>query len=292
MTGLVAALALSLTLAPAQAEMPPLKWKLKEGDTFFVRTTLKSKQTITIAAQDQEQTTTHARVDQFKVTKAAADGYTMERTAVQSATESGSLVDGLEDFDKAVVGAPLTLTLDGNLKVKKADGVTDMAKKLTAGNPAFKPLADGLFSEAAVKKGAEDLFARGPKKAVKVGEEWKATEVTPMPAGPLTSRLVFKYAKSKDGTEEVTFTGKAKLAPPEKKTEGALSKVVKSTVKSDKHAGSFQFDSKTGRLKQGDEEFALTGELTYSYSGSEIDAEMKAAVTTKVEVFDKNPVKP
>ncbi|QEL15752.1 DUF6263 family protein [Limnoglobus roseus] len=291
MTGLIAALAVSLALSPGQVDGDLLKWKLKEGETFYVRSTNATDQTISVGGQNQEQKTEHTSVDAYKVTKATADGYTLEITTLQSTTETNIALGGLGSFDKDMVGEKLTVTLDKDFKVKTVKGVDALLKKLTDGTPAAKALTDSVISEGTLKKAVQDLFRSGPGKPAKVGDEWKADETTPLgTSGELTAKMDFKYAGTKDGVEEVTFTGKAKLSPPKETPADAMFKTVKSDIKSDKYTGTSRFDSKVGRLKQTEELLTLKGTMTIAAGGMEVEVDVASKATSKVEVFDKSPI--
>lgn len=289
MTGLVA-LSVALALSPGQAEPASLTWKLKEGQTFYVRTTNATTQTVSVAGQSQEQKTEHTSVDAYKVAKATADGYVLECTTLQSTTDTNILPDGLGSFDKDMQGAKLTFTLDKTFQVTKVDGVPEVLKKLTAGNPGVKPLTDSFISEGTIKKAVADLFRVGPGKPATVGDTWKAEETTPLgTSGELVAKMDFKYAGSKDGVDEVTFDGKAKYNPP-KKAAADGAKIVKADLTSDKYTGTIRFDRTAGRLKASEDALTMKGTLTIAIGGMEVDADVTTVATSKAEVFDKSPI--
>jgi hypothetical protein len=293
MIGFAATLTLALALAPAQTDGVLLRWKLKEGDTFYSKTATVMEQTVTAMGRDIEQKQDQTTVHRFKVLKASAKGFTVEQTILQSITESNIAPGGLGDLDKKLRGSTFTVELDADLKVTKVTGVAEMVKKLGEDNPLLKQVLEGMLNENLLKKGIEDVFRCGPDKAVKLNDTWKRDETLPLgPLGEMAMKLDFKLANSKDGTEQVTYSGEAKYGPPkEANGGGALPFTVsKANLKTDKFAGTMTFDSKAGRLKESKVEMNLSGTMTVKVGELEVDMDLKQKLTTSSTITDKNPV--
>lgn len=291
MTGFVATLALALVASPGQADGVSLQWKLKDGDTFYTKTTTNLEQTIAVMGnnidQKQDQTTVH----RYKVLKAGAGGYTVEQTVLQALTESNLPNVNFGDIDKKMKGAKLTVTMDDKFKVTKLEGVSDLAKKFGDENPIVKQVLAGVLNEEVLKKGVEDLFRAGPDAPVKVGDGWKRDETIPLgPLGEMAMKMNYKLEKSKDGLAEVSYTGDAKYAPPKESAEGLPFTISKADLKTDKFSGTTVFDSKAGRTKETKMEMNTSGTMTAKVGEAEFAMDLKQKLVSKTEVTAKNPV--
>jgi hypothetical protein len=291
MTGFVATLALALVASPGQADGVSLKWTLKAGDTFYAKTTTNLEQTIVAMGnnidQKQDQTTVH----RYKVLAADKDGYKLEQTILQAVTESNLPGVDFADLGKKMKGAVFTITMNDKFKVTKMEGVADLAKKLGDDNPILKQVLAGIMNEEVLKRTVEDVFGSGPDKPVKVGDTWKQDETFPLgPIGEMAVKMSYKLEKSKDGVEEIAFTGDAKYSPPKEAAEGLPFTISKADLKTDKFAGTTLFDSKAGRTKETKAEMNMSGSMTVKVGEAEIGMDLKQKLTTKTEVTDKNPV--
>ncbi len=292
MTAFTATFALALSLAPSQADGVLLRWKLKDGDTFYAKTVSTMEQTATAMGRDIEQKQEQTLVHRYKVLKASDMGYTVEQAIVQSITESNIAPGGLGDLDKKLKGATVTVELDANLKVTKVSGVAEMVKKLGEDNPLLKQVLAGMFTDELVKKGIEDVFRCGPDKAVKVDDTWKREEAIPLgPLGEMTMKFDFRFAKSKEGVEEITYGGEAKYGPPKQAAGGVLPfTVAKADLKTEKFTGTLLFDSKAGRTKENKIEMTIAGTMTVKVGELELDMDLKQKLATKTTISEKSPV--
>jgi hypothetical protein len=291
MTGFVTTLTVALALSSGQADGVALRWKLKEGDTFYVKQTDTMEQTVGVLGQNQEQKTDSTTVSRFKVTKADAAGYTLEQTILDSVTETNVIPGGLGDFDKKIKGTTFTVTLDKDFKATKIDGVSAAFDKVVQDNPAVKPIVASILHDETVKKAVQDLFRVGPDKAVKVGDAWKVDEVAPLGAsGELATELAFKLATAKDGVAEVAYTGTAKFSPPKEPSPDVPFTITKADFKSDKFTGTIKFDTKAARMTASESTMTLAGTMTLKVGEMELAADIKSKATSKTEILDKNPV--
>lgn len=291
MPGLFTTIALALTITSGQSNGVLIRWKLKEGETFYAKTESKLEQTITAMGQNidqkQEQTTVH----RYKVLKASEQGYTIEQTILQSITESNVVPGGLGELDKKMKGATFTAELDKEFKVQKVTGVGKLVEKLSEENPMMKQLLAGILNDDIVKRSLEDLFRCGPDKPIQVDQSWKRDETIPLgPIGEMSMTMEHKLAKSMDGLEEITFTGDAKFSPPKQAAAGLPFTISKVNLKSDQLKGKMMFDSKIGRAKETTLEMKLAGSMTVKVGELELDMDLSQKMTTKSTLSDKNPV--
>ena len=291
MTGFVATLALALTIAPGQSDGVLLRWKLKEGDTFYAKSVSNMEQTVTAMGRDIDQKQDQTTVNRFKVLKASDKGYTVEQTILQSITESNIAPGGLGDLDKKMKGATFTIEMDEKFKATKVTGVNDLVKKIGEDNPMLKQILSGMLNDEMMKKAAEDVFRCGPDKAVKVGDTWKRDETLPLgPLGEMSMKLEHKLVSSKDGTEEISFTGEAKYGAPKQAAEGLPFTIAKADLKTEKFSGTLTFDSKAGRSKESKIVMNLAGTMSVKVGEIEVDVDLKQKLTTTTTISEKSPV--
>jgi Family of unknown function (DUF6263) len=188
-------------------------------------------------------------------------------------------------------GATFTIEMDEKFKATKVSGMNELVKKLGEDNPLLKQILSGMLNDEMMKKSAEDVFRSGPDKAVKVGDTWKRDESMPLgPLGEMSMKLEHKLVSSKDGSEEVTFTGEAKYGAPKQAAEGLPFTVSKADLKTEKFSGTLTFDSKAGRVKQSKVIMNLSGTMTVKVGEIEVDMDMKQKLTTTTTISDKSPV--
>ncbi len=280
MLGLVALLA----GAAAPADPVPLKWKLKQGDEFYVRTVQEQQQTIGVLGMNKESTTTSTTVTRFKVTEAGDPGLTVEQTILKVDATG----DGAEQAGKAK-GATLTFKLDKDNNVTAVEGFDKYIEQIAGGNDQTAQAVKLALNEDTLKVAVEELFNPGPGKPVAAGDKW--TRETKLPLGPLGSFLLnARYTlDSLDGaTAKVSYDGDGTFTPG-KGGAGLPAEIVKGDLKADKYTGTLTFDTAAGRLRASTQEVNLGGALTLSANGMEIELTLKQQQKGTSTVTDKMP---
>ena len=270
--------------AAAPADPVPLKWKLKQGDEFYVRNVQEMQQTIGVLGMNKESSSTTTTVTRFKVTEAGDGGLTVEQTILKVDATG----EAAEKAGKAK-GATLTFKLDKDYKVTAVEGYDKYIEQIAGGNDQEAQVAKLAASEDTVKVSVEDLFSPGPGKPVKPGDKW--TRDTKLPLGPLGNfALAARYTlDSLDGpTAKVSYDADAVFTPG-KGGGGLPFEITKGELKADKYTGTLTFDTAAGRLRGTTQEVSLGGALTVSAGGMEIELTFKQQVKATGTVTDKMP---
>jgi len=250
----------TLALAAALAAPVPknagtdLKWRFTKGDTFYVTVTVDADSAVNglggggAAAQGS----TSAAVYVYKAAVTAADdkGATVEVEFLTCKTGSGGGGGAVQMVEqKGVAGKKVTLTLDKDHKVTKADGVAAL------GNAA------GMFGGEFVQGQMQDLLRAVPGKTLGKGETWKGEEQMPLTDGLVTKR-------SDRGTVAGTEDGLTKL---EVETDTSMSGGPKGgpvlDLKGDKGKRTILFDPKVGRVRKLEENYTVAGNLNLGGGG-------------------------
>lgn len=274
-------------LAPGQGD-EPLAWKLKKDDTFYVKTTNSIKQTVEVLNQkmnqDQEQTTYH----KYQVLSADKGGLVVEQT-IQKMEVKGEL-PGLGDFADKMKGVKLKFTFNAKQEVTKVEGYDKFLAAAAGDDDTAKGLLKLMFSEETIKMAAADVFGFLPGTAVKAGDKWKRDYKFALgPIGAFEMNAEYKLADRGDAGDRITWKADTKYTPPKGDADGGLPFTIsKGDLKADKFEGEYLFDAKAGRLKSGSTAAKMTGKLTVSAMGMDIEMELEQEMTTKTEVTESS----
>lgn len=284
-----AAVGLVVLLAGAASAADPvaLRWKLKTGDVFYVRSVQEMNQTIGVLGQNQEMNQTTTTVTKYEVVDAADGGLTVKQT-IHKVDIQGN-VPGVEGQADKMKGATLTFKLDKDMKVAGVEGYDKYIEQVSGGDENTAKVIKAASSEENVKVTVEDLFNPGPGKPVKAGDKW--TRDTKMPLGPLgTFSLAARYTlDSLDGaTAKVVYDADATFTAG-KGGDGLPFQITKGELKADKYDGTLSFDTAAGRLKDTSQSVKLGGSLTVSAMGNEIELTFKQELKATSTVTDKDP---
>jgi hypothetical protein len=289
-----------------------LKWKFKEGKTFYQTMTTTTKQTMKVmnndVTQTQEQTfhfswTPVKEKDNKWTIKQKIEGVKMNidiggSKIAYDSTKEGGASNPLGDFFKALVGSEFTLTLDmKTLKVTAVEGRKKFLEKLVAANPQMKPLLETILSEDALKEMAEPTFAVVPEKnkPVTKGQKWqKGTSLNMGPIGTYDNTYVYTYdGKNDKGLATIKVETTLKYKPPKESTgAGGLPFKIKSAdLKSTSASGTVTFNQEKGRVEKSTMKLNLSGKLSIEIGGQQTTVELSQTQESTVETTDTNPVK-
>jgi hypothetical protein len=278
---------LALAVA-APGDNHTIEWKLKEGDTFFNKTTVDMTQEIEFLGQKVEQQMTMKTVLRFKV-KSVKDGATVvEMTYLDNKIDAPGL-PGFNVGDK-LKNVTFTATLDKDRKVTKFEGYDKFLDALTDGDEDQKKLMKAMMPESAVRQMPAQMFAVGPGKPVAVGDTWKRDEKLALGAiGNIETKQDFKLTEVKD--DVATITEKADLTFKAGDGDAGLPfQIKKADLKVDKYTGTHKFDIKAGRAAESKVDMNMGGTMTIAAAGQEIDAKLAIKMTTVSVISDKNPI--
>jgi hypothetical protein len=279
-----ASLFLTTALAAGQADAP-LAWKLKEGDTFYVKTVSASKTTVEVQGmtneRDQDQTTCH----RYTVLSADAGGFVVEQTVQQA--DFKDMLPGLTDVARKLQGRKLIYTLNAKSEVTKVEGYDKVIDAIAGDDDALKKPLPGDPERGDDEGGVTDLFGFLPGKVAKVGDAWKRTHkfgLGPLGAFQLTTDLKLAATDPMAG-DRITWTAKAAYTAPDGGDDAGLPFTVsKADLTAEKFAGEYLFDATAGRLKSSTSGGKMSGKMTIAVMGQEVEMDLKQNVTITTTV--------
>jgi hypothetical protein len=294
-------LALLLTLAvlpgPARAQVK-LRWKFKEGDTFYVEEKVSTRQTVKVRGSAQVQQLEQTRVSRFKVLKAAADGGAVLEQKIESVkvTPYGAGIKADASSVRRMEGATFQITLDARQRVTRFEGYKKLIDALAKDNEDVAKVFRAVLTEQAVRRPVEALLGFTPEKPVARGQSWQVK--SDVPFGPLgTLHLVDTYTLQAEEQVEkdvvkVTVSSAATYSAPEGPAGGNFPfKVISGDVKVKEAKGSLLFNVATGRLVQREVQRVLRGVFTLAASEqTRIEEEVEQRQSSAARVLDNNPL--
>lgn len=284
MTRLLSLVIVLVAVAPvAQAdEAVELRWRFTKGQVLEYR--FRDQQVRTVAVGDEKLETTIDRDCewQWKVADIDAQGtatlehkFTSLKISHVSKDKDFELIydsskanESVDDekkkafalFDQIRLGTyRVKLTAEG--RIAEVYGLDKVIEETTAGENVGDLYAmhfrDGTFAWL-----LQRVLAPLPAKAVAIGAKWKTDAPESMPGfGKLrgaTETTLGKEVKVGDVVcRELTFTGSHSLEVDMKWANATLA----GTLKTEKMSGKSQFDAKAGRVRRGDADVELGGEL-------------------------------
>jgi hypothetical protein len=278
----------------AQAQMS-LRWKFKEGDTFFVEEKVSAKQTVKIRGSAERQELEQTKISRFKVLKATPDGGAILEQKIEAvrATPHGATAKADASVLRRFVGATFRITLDGRQRLTQLEGYKQLVEALARENADHAKLLRALLTEDSLRRPLEGLLAFAPEKPVAKGGTWtiKSTE----PFGPLgTLHLVDTYTLQGEEPAEkdavkVTVTTAATYTLPE---EGGVLrfKVLSGDVKVQEAKGSLLFNPTAGRLLRRETQRTLRAFLTIGLADQRLDMEVEQQQSITTRVLESNPL--
>src|SRR5262249_49578352 len=121
--------------APALGQEVTLKWKFKQGETFYVEDVLNSRQSMSVLGQQQEVEQKTTTVTSYTVKKVTSDQIVLDMKIEDVEVRSkGGLGGAFEKIMEKTRGATFTVTITPDGKVQKFEGFGDFAKKLVGGD--------------------------------------------------------------------------------------------------------------------------------------------------------------
>jgi len=279
---------ITVVLLAAHADTHTLKWKLNEGDVFYNKTTVSMKQTIEVMGQSIDQKMSIMTVLRFKVKSVKRGSTVVEMTYLKNEIDAQGLpgvnpVNNLKDVS-------FTATLNDKLEVTKLEGYDKFLEALGAGNEELGGLMKAMMPETAIQQMFGQTFVIGPPKPIAVGDQWDRTMKLAMgPLGSVKTKEVMKLESVKGDTATIGVKGELSFTPGEG-NGGLPFKITKAELTADKFEGTHRFNMTLGRLVESKVTMDMSGTMTVSAAGQEIDAKLKQETTTVSVITDKNPV--
>jgi hypothetical protein len=284
---------LVLGAAEAAQGQVQLRWRFKEGDTFFVEEAVAVKQTTKVMGNEEQHNLDVTRVSRFTVLK-AGEGQTVLEQKVETVkvTPGDGAKKGEADFLQKLEGAVFRITLGPTQHVAKFEGYQELINKLAQDKEVARMLRV-LLTEDTLRRTAEALLEFVPDKPVSPGGTWKA-KLT-MPFGPLGSldtvnTYTLQGKEKADGreAEKITVAAVVAYAPP-RVPSGLAFQITKGDIKAEEARGTIFFDEGAGRLVRSESRRRLKGTLTLSAMERTLDMDIDQEQTVKIRVLEKNP---
>jgi hypothetical protein len=279
--------------APAQVQV---RWKFKEGQTFYVEEKVHTRQTVkmpdTVLPQELDQT----RVSRFKVLKVTPDGGAVLEQKIESvqATPQGPGPKADASVLRHFRGAVFRITLDGKQRITRFEGYKALVEAVARDNPDAAKLLRQLLTPDNFQQPAAALLAFAPDRAVSKGDRWEVRSKIPFATfGTLdvteTYRLQGKEQGEK-GVVRVGITAAVSYAPP-KAVGGLPFKVTAGDVQVKESRGDLLFNVAAGKLVRRETKLALRGQFTLAYGTQRLDVEIEQQQSVTARVLDGNPLK-
>jgi len=179
---LLFALLPAVLLAPVPKDLEAqIKWRLAKGDVFYVAMDDRSGGTVTAKAGGMAQPPLQSQTDSAAVYKyevLAADGGKRVVKVTVMSFRVALVMDGkpLEAPKLEAGGATVTLTLDEQFAVTKAEGFKEFVEKLGGQAAAVW----GGDTEKGTVEGLRQVFAVVPPKGVNGGAKWEQKASYPL----------------------------------------------------------------------------------------------------------------
>lgn len=283
-----AATTFALFLTAAQGDTHTLKWKLKEGDVFYNKSTVDTDQNFEVEGTSTDQKMTVRSVLRFKVTSAKPGATVVEMTFLENKVDAPGLPG--KNAGNKLKDVTFTATLDDKMTVSKLEGYDQFLDAVSGGDEGQKKLMRAMMPETTIRQSFGQTFNISPEKPVAVGDRWERTDKMALgPLGSVETKSAFRLDSVKGDVATIAMTGDLKFKPGDGDA-GLPFKVTKADLKAENFTGTHRFDVKAGRLTDSKMEMTMAGTMTIEVAGKTIDARMRQKLTTTGVVTEKNPV--
>lgn len=295
--GGVLSLSLLATTAVAQVK---LEAKFEDGRKTVVHTTMKLKQTLTLAGMAQETESDRFVITSSQAGKRDADG----KLRIESKTDKLSVnmkIQGItvsfdsDDPNKKAENPllePLLQTLRVAAKIK-ATLIRDQSGKVIAVEGFDKAAGEvpaelrGDFNVDQVKKNANQELDFLPTEAVKIGDTWTKTTDLPLGGGQTMSLTTdYKYVgEAKEGDK--TFnkieskTTAVSLAIAENPNAQVKIRLTKSDLKPVDSTGTLLFDREAGQVHSLKGKLRVVGDLELEVNGTSYPGKLDLTIESE-----------
>jgi hypothetical protein len=306
---------LCLCAAAADAQTVTLRYRWTKGESRSYRVTTQTDSAITgMPAGRVTSSQTMTQVLTYLAEEVGPDGTTTLRQTFQSVrmenvnpngkfvidsavheTGQNPMVEGMRAVMAAMVGESVVIEMAPDGAVRKVDGASRIAEKITkvmAGDQAAAQVGQGLrtsLSDEALKTTLEQTFPRLSGPPIKVGDSWAGQIAMGNPAiGRITGRSTFTLKAiegSAPGTARiaVALVLRQDVVPP---PAGPAAMVM--TLGDAKGSGEMVFDVAAGRIQRSTMKTELPSTVVMTGpDGAPATMENKAATTMTMELIEK-----
>lgn len=291
---------LAVLTASLYAQEATLTWKLRPGEVFYLLSDTEVKTDTVIKDQTINQRMRLVMLYRYQVLEAPPNGYVLEQTVEDVATDSRDFLGGLA---LQMRGVKLKVHTDRNFKVTKLEGHAELAKRIGADDPVVgKPLQE-LMSESALREQIQAEFNFLPDKPVRRGDKWERQ--LQVPAGPLgiftlRQTLTYEGTETRDGKvlDRISAVATTTYAPPKPDAELPV-RVSKGELLASDWKGTHWFDREAGRLVSSEATARYKLRLTLTPAGTkpgqaglDFTMDMVQEVKTRAQMSTDRPQLP
>lgn len=302
-SALATVLCLSLGWAAAQEPSQPplsdnskvfLKWKFREGDTFYAVQNGTINQAMSLMGQDIEIKMKVQSVTRFRIKEVKKNATVIEMTLLKQKME----MDGPAGFPGVDIGEKLsnitfTFTVNDKMEVVKFEGYDKFLEALGGEDPMTAAMLRAMLPEATLKQSFGQTFSLAPDKPLAPGETWKHKDKMSLgPIGSLEIQSAYKLREVNGNLAKLSVTAEVKWTDSDAKMPQQFPfKVSGADIKSDKFDGTAVFNLDKGRLESVQMEMHIKGSLTVEVMNQKVDMDLKQQVRSEMKVVEKNPLK-
>ena len=300
---------LILAAVPAARAQVKLEYKFPEGQTLIYKTTVKLKQTLTLAGMEIPTETEQAIVTSRIIGKRAGDSTLPVQQKVDAIRAELTLPGGMQvvydskegeakidnqdlaflaDVFKFAGEAIYTVVLDGKNKVKAVEGTEKLLEKVEKLNPLVRDAIRARLSADRLKAEFEESHGNLPDVLARPGEPW---EKTVNMEGGIGQDLVLRKKYEYTGTEkkgdkvfDKIIVKTLEMTIKDDPNVQAPSKVTKSDLKVESSDGMILFDREAGCVVESRDKVHVKGTLTVSANGQEYPGEVDLTIETNQEL--------
>jgi hypothetical protein len=284
-------LLLLVGFAPVSLAQTMPAWKLKEGDTFYVKQTRKSEQKLIVQDSVIRHELKSTTLSHFKVLP-HTDGLLVLQQKIESLSSSGEGNKAkVKDILDALSGATFTFHLDKDFHITKMDGYEALVQKLAKGDAGLATTVRTLLPEAEFRDAVEQLFDFVPSKPVEKGATWDSD--TTEPFGPLgVFKISNRWTFAGEGAEPdtVRITGTQKILLDTAQAGKSLPFKIKAGILKKTDAKlDVLFDLARGRLQKRTLNRQLKMQYLIEKDKRVLDMLIEQNTSVTLEVLDKKP---
>jgi hypothetical protein len=293
----------------AQAQVK-LEYKFPEGEKLTFKSTVKTKQVLTLQGMDIETETEQVAVTSQTIGKRRDDSNIPIEEKAESLHLELSLPGGTSlTFDStnpdakidnpglAFLGEALklasetkyTVVVDAHGKVKAIEGNEKIVEKAEKLSPQARDLIHGRMETDKLKQRFEQEHGNLPDVLARPGETWERTEILDISGGQILSfKKKYEYLGTEKKGNKTLDKIKTRVTEVELKQDGAANsplKIVKSNIKVDSSEATLLLDREEGHVVSLKGKFRLTGDkMIYSINDMEIPGALDLTMETEIEL--------
>lgn len=270
-----------------------LKWKFREGDTFYAMENTTMQQNMSLMGQDIQLKMKTQTVTRFRIKEVKKDATVVEMTILQQKMQTEGPMGGPGgDLGEKLKNVTFTFTVNDKMEVVKFEGYDKFLDAISSEDPMMAAFLRSILQESVIKQSFGRTFSLAPDKPLSVGQTWQHKDKLPLgPIGTIEVNSRYKLEGVTDSLARLSISGDLKWTGNDGKMDQALPfKFSEVNIKADKFTGTALFDLQKGRLSNSQMDIDIKGSLVVEVGGQKVDMDIKQQMRTEMKVVDKNPL--